>query len=269
MSYKFNDIDHLHELDGQPLTGVSSVGNVVSKPLTYWAAGLALVPFGWTKDKDDDGKYVPKSDRLNASLARRTEIRNLTEEEYLKLLDSSYRAHAQKLKTTAEAGTDRHALVEKYVKLMIADQDGSPKNINDKDNPIEPFIAWAMIAVKKFLVSEAHCYSRAHWVGGIVDIVAELKNETIAIIDIKSSKDAYPAQFFQCGGYDILLSENGAFTKDGEKMFDLGEKKVAAHIVFPFGMKNPTAKVRYDVDKNREAFLAELTLYRQINNFNK
>ena len=31
-------------------------------------------------------------------------------------------------------------------------------------------------------------------------------------------------------------------------------------------MKEPTAIIRYDIDKNKEAFLAELILYRQIAN---
>jgi hypothetical protein len=50
--------------------------------------------------------------------------------------------------------------------------------------------------------------------------LVELNDGTIAVIDFKSSKDAYPEQFWQCAGYDILVSENGGYTAEGEKLFD-------------------------------------------------
>ncbi len=43
MTYQFDDKQHLHLLDGKPLTGTSSVGNVLSKPLTWWSAELSAV----------------------------------------------------------------------------------------------------------------------------------------------------------------------------------------------------------------------------------
>ena len=59
MKYKFDEsIDpetgkqnHLHLLDGKPLTGTSSVEDVLSKVLTWWASGLAVEKFGWLNPK--------------------------------------------------------------------------------------------------------------------------------------------------------------------------------------------------------------------------
>src|SRR5437899_1811597 len=47
--YRFHDKDgeHLHTLDGKPLIGTSTAIRVLNKPLTWWAAGMALTPLGW------------------------------------------------------------------------------------------------------------------------------------------------------------------------------------------------------------------------------
>ncbi|KKL09949.1 hypothetical protein LCGC14_2560730, partial [marine sediment metagenome] len=48
MKYTFNEDKHLHLLDGKPLTGTSSVGNVLAKGgLVWWSSGLACAEFGW------------------------------------------------------------------------------------------------------------------------------------------------------------------------------------------------------------------------------
>ena len=59
--------------------------------------------------------------------------------------------------------------------------------------------------VEQFLLSEAHCYSERLWVGGITDCVARMKNGKLAVIDFKSSKDAYYGQFVQVAGYALQL----------------------------------------------------------------
>ena len=55
--YRFVDTDkeHLHQIfdesleDWQNLTGTSSVVDVLDKPLTWWASGLACAKLGWIK----------------------------------------------------------------------------------------------------------------------------------------------------------------------------------------------------------------------------
>jgi hypothetical protein len=255
MKYSFDKAQHVHTLDGRPLTGVSTVGSVVGKGgLTWWAVGLALKKLGWTNPK-----FTDKQTRLEKAGEAFDVIRNLPHLEYLSLLDDCYKAHDVEKKESAKRGTARHKLVEEYVKSCI--------NGDEQDAPeeIQSFVKWAKENVKKFLWSEAHSFSEKHWVGGISDIGAELKDGNIAVIDIKSSKTAYPEMFFQCGGYDLLISENGLWTADGEKIAD--PITITRHIIFPFGAENPTAVIREDVGKNREAFLHELALYLQIQNY--
>lgn len=269
--YKFvDDLDengkpkHEHQLDGVALTGVSSVMDVLSKQLAWWASGLAVTEFGWTNPK-----FTNKEDRLKISSPMLEEVKKLTDEEYLSKLDKAYRAHSSFLDKSATKGTNMHSRLEDYISLTFAEGDGKPILLNEyQHDAVGIFAKWAHEYVDKFLFSEAHCFSKDLWVGGIADAGAILKDGTIAIIDFKSAKEVYPNYFYQTAGYNILLESSGGLTWDGEKLFDL-PGKVGAYIVFPFGAKNPRGVVRYDVEENKKAFLAALTIYRQNNNINQ
>src|SRR3990167_4606844 len=170
MKYKFDSEQHLHELDNgsgfKPLTGTSSIGNVLAKPLTWWAAGLAVEKFGWLNPK----KHTPKE--VNDAVEKGFEmVKGLTPAEYQKLLTEAYYAHRKKLKDTAKTGTDLHSELEDYVKAMM-----KLKPVRKYDSKIQPFIYWADENVKKFIASEAHCFDEELWVGGIMDCVAELND---------------------------------------------------------------------------------------------
>lgn len=260
--YRFNAKNHIHELnvngEWKPLIGTSSVMGVVAKPLTWWAAGMACEQFGWLNPK----KASPEERRKKAEevLAK---LRAADLETYIGMLDRAYRAHDSAKNKAADAGTDMHAELEAYVKACMVV--GSPQGLDYKTNhrAAQLFAEWSRNNVKRFLWSEVHTYSEKHWLGGISDAGAELKNGAIALIDFKSSKEAYPTHFWQIGGYDIQLQENGGLTADGEPV--LGPVKVDCHIVFPFGAEKPEAQVRYDVESDREAFLAALVLHKKQN----
>ena len=267
--YKFenNNKSHLHLLDGRPLTGVSSVGAVISKPLHWWALQVGLRTLGYLPAKRRvAGKYevIPQAERLHEAEVALNSLSGLTPEQYLEALDNAYYAHDRVKNEAAGKGTDRHELVEGFVRDCMA-EGGITKNVHPEE--IWPFVSWAFKDVKRFLWSEAHCYSEKWWLGGISDVGAELNDGGIAVIDIKSSKEAYPNQFWQCAGYDILISENGGHSATGELLFELEGAKIDRHIVFPFGAKNPIAEVRFDVEQNKSAFLSCLNIYRMLNNY--
>ncbi len=265
MKYKFNKEDHVHELlmDGvwKGLTGTSSVVDVLAKQLSWWASGLAVSHLGWTNSKIRvDGKYktIPLEERLDKVTPRLNDIKRMTEEEFLKELDVAYNAHMNSLKNSAQSGADRHEMCEKYVKAHMA---GNKRFIPDKS--ISSFVEWTDQNVKRFLWSELNCFNEDLFVGGISDAGVELKNGEYAIIDFKSSKDAYPSHFFQIAGYDLQISKNGGYTATGEKVFDL-DKEITQYIVFPFGMTKPTAIVNRDVMGCRQAFTSLLNVHRQL-----
>ncbi len=265
-AYKFLDEagEHLHTYENKPLIGTSSVSNVLSKPLTWWASGLAMGVLGWIHKGDAKKGWTKKEDRLSKAEEMREKIEYMSASDYLDLLDEGYSAHFKSLKKSATKGTDLHAELEKFVKDHISYTEKGTNILNSYDEQIRPFIDWTHKNVKRFLWSEGHCYSTRMWTGGISDCGYEKLDGTYGIMDFKSSKEAYLSQFWQCAGYDIQISENGVFDKNGNKIFTLG-KPITEYAVFPFGMKEPTPQFNVDIAGGREAFMAEVLLYKKLN----
>lgn len=273
--YKYIDEkgEHLHTLDNQPLIGTSSVASVLSKPLAYWASGLAVKEFGCpepkviTKIKNKKATVEETKAHYDGLAKMRELIASMDIEEYAKLIQKAYSAHASTLKDKAKEGTDLHAELERFVKFCMETDIPTPDTEDAKmfDNKIQPFIAWTFENVSEFLWSEGNCYSEKNWTGGISDVGARLKDGRIAIIDFKSSKEAYLSQFWQCCGYAIQVEENGIFDKDGNQTFKLKEgEKIDLTIVVPFGMDNVYPQLNVDMEGGKEAFLAELLLYKKL-----
>lgn len=273
--YEFNEAEHVHTLDGKPLTGTSSVLSIVAKPLVWWASGLAVGTLGWTpKVQYVDGKprSLPKSGRVLAASERLAQVLEeiqpigpktpeeamVSAEKWLDLLDIAYAAHSKSLAKSATKGKDLHAALEKYVKYCMAKNEGAPANVKSED--IQQFIEWANENVETFLWSEMHTMSESLWLGGITDAGARLKDGRIAIIDFKSSKEAYKNQFWQCAGYALQIEETGGFKRDGEKVIE--PLIPDCYIVIPFGAPKFTVSIHDDVVQDKVAFKAALTLYR-------
>jgi len=266
MKYKFDDAEHLHTFEGKPLTGTSTVLEVLSKPLTWWASGEAVKTLGWTPITEYiNGKprTVAKEKRIEAVKERFVEVKSMSEVEYLDALDNAYKAHKTSLGKSAGKGKNMHAELEKYVKVCIANGGAPFFTTEDSEQFLKDFSEWSFNNVEKFIGSEVNTYSEKHWLGGIIDCIAKLKNGRYAIIDFKSSKTAYPSQFFQIGGYDIQLAESGGFTPNGEKILE--PIQVESHIIIPFGAQTfEPVTVNDEKGLNRQSFLAALTLYRTI-----
>lgn len=281
--YKYIDEkgEHLHTLNGAPLIGTSSVAGVLAKPLTWWASGLAVqvlgIPDPKVITKIKNGKATPEEvkDTMVSVGIQHELIKAMDSAQYYKLLDKAYRAHATTLKDKAEEGTDLHAELERFVKFVMEHQkplgrtvvyEISKEEIEGMkfENRIQPFIDWTFKNVKRFLWSEANCYSEKMWTGGISDVGAELHDNKIVIIDFKSSKEAYLSQFWQCVGYAMQIEENGWFDKDGNQIGKL-EKPIDFVCVVPFGAEVVEPKFNYDMLGGKEAFLAEVVLYKKLN----
>lgn len=259
--YAFNEEGHMHSFKGKPLLGTSTVVGVIAKPLTWWAVGLAVEKFGWINSKKRvDGKYTSIDDktRVEAVLPHLEAIKNETPEQFLKRCDEAYKAHSVKLNDSADAGTDLHAELERYVKNTM---EGRMATYDEK---IVPFITWVNENVEKFLWSEMYTFSETMWVGGISDCAVQLKNGKVGIIDFKSSKESYESQFIQCAGYDLQVTENGGYTKDGRKVFELKEP-ISFYAIIPFGAPKFTVDYRYNTQELKEGFKSAVTLYKLIN----
>lgn len=259
--YNFDEANHIHKLDGKPLIGTTTALNVLAKTLTWWASGLAVKEFGWTNSKE-----VDKETRLNTAGIVLNEVAQMTTEEYLSKLDKAYKAHSVKLDKSADAGTDMHKELEKYVKVCIEINGGVPMLVDTDHEAVKIFSAWALENVKRFIVSEGHAYSEKLWVGGIMDLMYEDKEGRLVILDFKSAKEAYMSHFFQCAGNDLEASESGVLDKDGNVIYDLKGRAVEYYGVFPFGAKNPKPEFYYDTTKARQGFENCVSLHKIINN---
>lgn len=263
--YQFNAKKHLHTLDGKALTGTSSVSSVIAKPLTWWASGLAVKELGvpdpkvLTKLKRNAATKDEKETHFRAIAKRLAQIKEMEPAEYADVLDAAYRAHQTTLDQKADQGTDLHEELERFVKNTMANRLPTPMY----DPRIQPFIDWAIKNVKQFLWSEMHCYSEKHWLGGISDCGYISNDGKLGIIDFKSSKEAYLTQFWQCAGYDLQISENGGFTADGDKVFELPQP-IDHYVIFAFGAPKVLPAINVDVAGCKEAFLAMVLLYKKL-----
>jgi hypothetical protein len=267
--YRFDSENHVHLLNDKPLMGTSTVVGVIAKPLTWWASGLAVEEMGWQKKLDprkftsDEVKLNEGQRKLKAAVALR-EIKALTGDEYLAKLDKAYRAHKDKLDTSADKGTGMHAELEMYVKTCIRTNVGIPVHAASIGTPLGVFSEWAVENVKRFLVSEGHCYSEKLWVGGITDCIAELKDGRLVIIDFKSSKEAFVSQFVQVAGYHTEVMENGILDADGKFILKL-EREIDGYVVFPFGAEKVEPQFQFDTASFKQGFRAAAVLHKLIN----
>lgn len=280
--YRFLEVDedgkqcHRHQYDGVDMTGGSTIVDVLGKTLTYWASGLAVKEFSGIEDckvltkikngKATDEEFLTTTHTLSNWLKSHQDI---GVEEYLKICQKAYTAHATRLDDTAKVGTDMHQDLENYVKDCIENHEGKPY-IKDGDfikiNQVEDFSRWAVINVKKFIASEAHCFDEVLFVGGITDAVCEMQDESLAIIDFKSAKVAYFSHFVQIAIYNILIAKNGLVDKKGVEIMKL-EKPITQYIVFPFGMKELEPTIIKNTEGLIKSALACVELYRQKSAF--
>jgi hypothetical protein len=259
MKYSFDAENHIHTLDGVALSGTSSISKVIGigSALSWWASGKALELFGWTPTK------TKKSERLETAREYFNDIHDIsTVEEYLGLLDLAYKNHKVKLDDSADKGIDLHADLENFVKCEMGLLPAEDRLLfNDR---ITPFIEWSKKNVKRFLCSEGYCYSEKLWVGGIVDVVAELNDSSIAIIDFKSAKEVYMSHLIQCAGYKIQIEENGIFDASGGLVLKL-DRPITKLIICPFGAKKVSpVENTLPIDEYVQGFKDATGLYRLL-----
>lgn len=255
-AYRFDADKHVHLLNETPLIGTSTAVQVLAKPLTWWAAGMALTPLGWINKRKSKA-----ADRLNAASVALEWIKNLTPNGWAGKLEECYRAHHDRKESAAVDGTAMHKCLQDYVEMCIYDFAGEPQEAQDSAEVLT-FCAWALENVSEFLWAEAHCYSERMWVGGICDCGAILKTGGLAIIDFKSSKEAYYSQFVQAGGYAAQIKENGLWRADGTPVSTaMRHVDAAALVIFPFGGTGEPA-IKRNVEGYAKAFEAAVCLHK-------
>src|SRR3990167_3670807 len=185
MTYRFDEKLHAHTLDDKPLHGVTTILQVISKPaLIQWAANMAV-------------EYVRGNTELK--LAPTGDYRLVSE----KILEDAKTAHRKKKEKAGDWGTLLHKAIEEYIKnktMTSLDEKGI--------TAFNHFRAWALENKVEFLESEKHVWSKAEWVGGILDMIAIVNGKKM-ICDIKTSSGIYPEMWAQMGAYHLCLEDMG------------------------------------------------------------
>src|SRR3990167_8357852 len=99
MTYKFDDKQHIHTLDGTPLHGVTTVLQVISKPsLIQWSANMAV-------EYVKNNPLSLEQDGLDGVIGTNYQI-----------LEKARFAHRQKKEKAGDWGTAVHEAIEEWIK---------------------------------------------------------------------------------------------------------------------------------------------------------
>lgn len=235
VGYCFDEVNHIHYLDGKRLIGTTTVLGVVAKPqLIPWAVGMAIEHIKLHGIRGE--KYYTVSD---------------------KVLDEAKVAHTKNKERAAEAGTDVHAQIEALVKNAIANG-GYLNHITVSGNKqVNNFVDWAKSKNVKFLESEKNIYSRKMWIGGICDLVGEIQGK-VYVMDIKTSKFIYDTYWWQLAAYQLCLQEMGYYPE------------IEGHIII-----KTSDRTGFEVAENKDfkgnstAFKACLFIHKQLESLKK
>jgi hypothetical protein len=257
--------EHLHTLRGKPLLGTSTVCGIIGKDgaLSWWAAELAAIEALSTDQFHPTIREEFQAVKAIPDAVERKAAMNALSKKYPAFKKARFAHYAKN--NAADKGTDMHAELERYVKDSIA-AGGAPLEqvAPGAHKAVESFAKWSQEHVAQFLLSEANCYSERLWVGGIIDCVAKMKSGHYAVIDFKSSKDAYFGQFVQAAGYATQLEEHGAFRPDGSAIITKFSPidRISVLYVVPFGANDPTPREQFDVIGFKHYFEAAARLYK-------
>lgn len=261
--YRFDHEGHVHTLDSRPLCGTSTVtGSTGPKHgLEWWSAELAAV------ECLEAGTHIPT---IRAEVEAYRALHGNDKKKALTALQKKYPvfkaaryAHRNAKEKAAGPGTDMHKHLEDYL-VECMESGGAPLRLDAYAAPaVEIFAEWALQNVDEFLASEAHCFSERLWTGGIVDGVATMRRDHgYAVIDFKSSKEAYFSQFIQAGGYAEQIAENGLCQWNGQPLcLGVQAMECTSLIVFPFG-GNCQPVTWDDVPAFRAQFEAAVATYK-------
>lgn len=179
--YTFDEGEHLHRLNGKPLTGVTTlIDKTLSKPaLIPWAVKTTV---DWIKNNcalgSVTGYIVTDADLENAK-----------------------KEHNKRKTDAGDWGTRVHTACEVWCNTgnIVCDADilGSVMN----------FVRFIENNGFRVLATERPVWSKEWWIGGIFDLVLE-KDGKVYIADIKTSSGIYDSHFIQMGAYYKCLVEN-------------------------------------------------------------
>ena len=226
--FEYKEKGHKYFLDGKPMTGVTTILGVIAKPaLIQWAANMA-VDYAIENAIDKGTQDEVPYYTINADTLKQART-----------------AHAKKKTDAGKKGTDVHALCEDWIKTGALPEEPNEQFAN--------FTEWLKTENIKVLESEKRMYHPDLFIAGTCDLVFE-KDGKRYVGDIKTSSGIYYEAFIQMAGYSIMLEQ-------------MGEKFDGYCVVNLRKDGKMEVQYRYDMETDKGAFMAALTLYRAINTY--
>lgn len=241
--FEFQEKGHKYLLDGERMTGVTTILSVLAKPqLIPWASRMACEwirenceaqAYGHANGKFEDAYLVPESD-----------------------LQEAEKAHAKKRDDAADKGTDIHAQIENWVKEAIDTPHGYPLVSEDASEALKKFANWAAVNKVRFLSSEKPVYSREWFCAGTPDFTFE-KDGKRFVGDLKTYKKIWDrVPHFQMAAYMKMLVEMGEPEYHGTCIVNVNKET-----------NELTEQWSYAWQEDLKGFESALTLYRLLNNY--
>ncbi len=229
-NFKFDEKAHLYFLDDKPLTGITTILQVIggnkTGALIQWAANEAVK---YIQDKILTGEPI---------------LDNLSE-----WLIEAKTAHRRKKEEAGQKGTDVHAEIEILIKEALLTPTGLVGAYRGDNEQVKHFIKWATDNKVKFLESEKRLYSKKYWIAGTCDFICKIDGK-VWLGDIKTGNAIYPEHFAQCAGYQLMIEEN--------KLYE-----IAGHIIVNLRKDGTFEEKRsISLEDYKKFFLACLDIYR-------
>ncbi len=223
----FDPIKHIYMANGVRTDSCTGVLSVINKPaLLGWAVKVT-------------------ADYIDANLHPGIAIDELQKK---KLIENAKKEHRVKKTDAGDHGTFLHSLIEKHLKGIKYDE---PINPIIK-NSLEQFKVWIKENDVILKCSERKVYSLKHKVSGTLDIIASVKGK-IVLYDVKTASGIWPEQFLQTNFYKAALQE------------EFPDKRIDHVGIIRCGKDGSfEVKEANDFEKNFEAFLGALVLYRRL-----
>lgn len=234
----------------KPLSGVTSVLNVIAKPaLIPWAVKMCI-------------EYILNHDQGNGG---QNEV-VITKKD----LEDARTAHTRKATHAAGLGTDAHALVEAYIKQCLAATNGVPleaHNILEPAPRVVEFADWAVARHKltgfKFILAEVPLADPKLAIAGTPDFIGEETVDGVwcpIIGDLKTGSGIYDrVYFFQMAAYAYMWMK---WTRRKAE-----PKLVIVHMPAQKPNQDMAEYWSEDWKGDWEGFRAALIIYRRKDNF--
>jgi len=245
---KFNQKNHHYTLDNKPITGVTTILQVISKPaLINWSANMAVdyILNEINNLKPDDLNFSDFLIWINDQVGK-----------------EARKAHLKKRDKAGDIGIIAHSLIEDWIKngkrtIEVSDRIKDKEDAQKITVMVLNFINWAKENKVQFLASERQVYSDKFWYCGTYDFLAKIDGKTY-LGDIKTSSGIYPEMWAQCAGYQICEQEMNP------------KQKIDGHLIVNLKKDGKIqTKTSYDYAGYRKMFLGALAIYRQLNNGTK